>query len=176
MMGSGEEELSVTPVVVTVSVTPEAALANRNGSGELAPKVVVVNDGIAISSGPGAAYGTVGNAPMGSENRIVGRNPAGDWWKIVFVDNGGKEAHGRLNAPLAKAVKADGVGVVEGPPPPTVEALPTTTPEPTLIPAPTFTPCAGCMPAMSSPSVFAACLQFPLTPRPCPLSPAVLLS
>ena len=144
VIGSGDEKLSVTPVVVTVLVTPEAAvtaaLANRNGSGELAPKVVVKNYGIAIRSGPGAVYDIVGNAPMGSEYRIVGRNPAGDWWKILFVDNG---AHGWLYAPFEKAVNAGGVGVVEVPPTPTVEALSTTTPEPTLIPTPTVAPGAG---------------------------------
>ena len=146
-MGSNEEELSVTPVVVTVLVTPEAAataiLADRNGSGGLVPKVVVKNYGIAISSGPGAVYDIVGNAPMGSEYRIVGRNPAGDWWKIVFVDNEGNEVPGWLYAPFEKAVNADGVGVVEVPPTPTVEVLPTITPEPALIPTPTFTPGAG---------------------------------
>ena len=147
VMGSRQKELSVTPVVVTVLVTPEAAataiLADRNGSGELVPKVVVKNYGIAISSGPGAVYDIVGNAPMGSEYRIVGRNPAGDWWKIVFVDNGGKEAHGWLYAPFEKAVNAGGIGVVEVPPTPTVEVLSTITPEPMLIPTPTFTPGAG---------------------------------
>lgn len=147
-MGSGEEALRVTPVVVTVSDAPEAAataaLANRNGSDELAPKVVVKNDGgIAIRSGPGAVYDIVGNAPMGSEYRIVGRNPAGDWWKILFVDNGGKEAHGWLYAPFEKAVNAGGVGVVEVPPTPTVEVPTTITPGPTLIPTPTLTPGAG---------------------------------
>ena len=135
VMESGEEGLSVTPVVVTVLVTPEvvatATLADRNGSGELVPKVVVRNYGIAISSGPGAGYDIVGNAPMGSEYRIVGRNPAGDWWKIVFVDNEGQETHGWLYAPFEKAVNADGVKVVEVPP------------TPTLIPTPTFTPGAG---------------------------------
>ena len=146
LMGSDDEELSVTPVV-TVLVTPEAAatatLADRNGSGELVPKVVVKNYGIAISSGPGAVYDIVRNAPMGSEYRIVGRNPAGDWWKIVFVDNDGEEAHGWLYAPFEKAVNAGGVGVVEVPPPPTVEVLSITTPEPTLIPTSTSTPKMG---------------------------------
>ncbi len=137
MMGSTEEEMSETPVVVT------ATLVDRNGSGELVPKVLVKNYGIAISSGPGAVYDIVGNAPMGSEYRIVGRNPAGDWWKIVFVDNGGKEAHGWLYAPFEKAVNAGGVGVVEVPPTPTVEVLSTISPEPALIPTPTFTPGAG---------------------------------
>lgn len=126
VMGSGEEELSVTPEVVVT-----ATLADRNGSGELVPKVVVRNYGIAISSGPGAGYDIVGNAPMGSEYRIVGRNPAGNWWKIVFVDNEGQETHGWLYAPFEKAVNADGVKVVEVPP------------TPTLIPTPTFTPGAG---------------------------------
>ena len=147
VMGSGEEKLSVTPVVVTVLVTREvvatATPADRNASDELVPKVVVKNYGTAISSGPGAVYDIVGNAPMGSEYRILGRNPAGDWWKIVFVDNEGKEAHGWLYAPFEKAVNTDGVGVVEVPPPPTVEVLSTITPEPTLIPAPTFTPGAS---------------------------------
>ena len=147
VMESGEEGLSVTPVVVTVLVTPEvvvtATIADRNGSGELVPKVVVRNYGIAISSGPGAGYDIVGNAPMGSEYRIVGRNPAANWWKIVFVDNEGQETHGWLYAPFEKAVNADGVKVVEVPPPPTVEVLSTITPEPMLIPAPTFTPGAG---------------------------------
>ncbi len=135
VMESGEEGLSVTPVVVTVLVTPEvvatATLADRNGSGELVPKVMVKNYGIAISSGPGAGYDIVGNASMGSEYRIVGRNPAGDWWIIVFVDKEGQETHGWLYAPFEKAVNADGVKVVE---------VPST---PTLIPTPTFTPGAG---------------------------------
>ena len=87
------------------------------------------------------AHDIIGNAPMESEYRIVGRNEAGDWWKIVFVDNEGKEAHGWLYAPFEKAVNADEVEVAEPPPP--FEVLSTNTPEPTLIPAPAFTPGAG---------------------------------
>ena len=125
VIGLGEEELSETPVVVT------ATLVDRDSSGGLVPKVMVRNYGMAIRSGPGAVYDIVGNAPMESVYRIVGRNQAGDWWKNVFVDNEGKEAHGWLYAPFEKAVNADGVEVVEVPPPPT------------LIPAATITPGAG---------------------------------
>jgi len=135
VMGLTEEELSETPVAVTA--TP----VDRNNAGGLVPKVVVKNYGMAIRSGPGAVYDIIGNAPMESEYRIVGRNEAGDWWKIVFVDNEGKEAHGWLYAPFEKAVNADEVEVAEPPPP--FEVLSTNTPEPTLIPAPAFTPGAG---------------------------------
>jgi len=137
LMGLTEEELSETPVVVT------ATLVDRNGSGELVPRVVVKNYGIAISSGPGAVYDIVGHALMGCEYRIVGRNPAGDWWKIVFVDNEGEEAYGWLYAPFEKAVNAERVEVVEVPPTPTFEILSTITPQSTLIPTPTFTPDSG---------------------------------
>ena len=147
MTGPGEEALRVTPVVVTVLVTREvvatATVVDRNGLGGLAPKVVVKNYGLDIRSGPGAVYDVVGNAPEGSEYRIVGRNRAGDWWMIIFVDYGGKEAYGWLYAPFEKAVNTDLVGVVEALPTPTVEVLTTVTPEPTMIPAPTFTPGAG---------------------------------
>ena len=132
-----EKELSETPVEETA--TPD----DRNDAGELVPKVIVKNYGMAIRSGPGAVYEIVGNAPMESEYRIVGRNQAGDWWKIVLADIEGKEAHGWLYAPFEKAVNASGVEVVEAPPTPTSETPSTFTPEPTLIPAPTFTPDAG---------------------------------
>jgi len=112
VMGLDEEELSETQVEVT------ATLVDRNGSGGLVPKVIVKNYGMAIRSGPGAAYDIIGNAPMKSEYRIVGRNQAGDWWKIVFVDSEGKEAPGWLYAPFEKAVNADGVEVIEAPQPP----------------------------------------------------------
>ncbi len=137
VMGLDERELSETPVEVT------ATLINRNDAGELVPKVMVKNYGAAIRSGPGAVYDIVGNAPMESEYRIVGRNQAGDWWKIVFVDNEGEEAHGWLYAPFEEAVNAGWVEVAEAPPTPTIEVLPTFAPEPTLIPAPTFAPGAG---------------------------------
>ena len=144
VMGLREEDPGVTPVVATVLVTPEVvttpALADRNATDGLVPKVMVKNYGVAISSGPGAVYDIIGNAPMGSEYRIVGRNPAGDWWKIVFVNNKGEEAHGWLYAPFEKAVNAGGVRVVDVPPTPTFELLSTITPEPTLIPAPALTP------------------------------------
>ena len=39
-------------------------------------KVVVKNYGLDIRSGSGAVYAVVGNAPEGSEYRIVGRNRA----------------------------------------------------------------------------------------------------
>ena len=132
-----EKELSETPVDVTA--TP----VERNDAGGLVPKVMVKNYGTAIRSGPGAVYDIVGNAPMENEYRIVGRNQAGDWWKIVFVDDEGKEAYGWLYGPFEKAVNAGGVEVVEVPPTPTLEVLPKITPEPTLIPAPTFAPGAG---------------------------------
>ena len=131
-IGSDGEELSVTPVVVTVLVTPEAAatatLADRNGSGELVPKVVIKNYGIAIMSGPGAVYSVMGHASEGDEYRIVGRNQAGDWWKIIFVDNRDKEAQGWLYAAFERAVNTDLVEVVEVPPTPTIEVLTTITP------------------------------------------------
>ena len=132
VMRSGEEELSVTPVVVTVLVAPEVVAAatsvDRNGSGELVPKVVIKNYGIAIMSGPGAVYSVLGHASEGDEYRIVGRNQAGDWWKIILVDNRGKEAQGWLYAAFEKAVNTDLVEVVEVPPTPTIEVLTTITP------------------------------------------------
>ena len=132
VMGSGEEELSVTPVVATVLVTPEVVAAatsvDRNGSGGLVPKVVIKNYGIAIMSGPGAVYSVMGHASEGDEYRIVGRNPAGDWWKIIFVDNRGKEVQGWLYTAFEKAVNTDLVEVVEVPPTPTIEVLTTITP------------------------------------------------
>ena len=132
VMGSGEEELSVTPVVVTESFTPEvvaaATSADRNGSGGLVPKVVVKNYGITIMSGPGAVYTVMGHASEGDEYRIVGRNQAGDWWKIIFVDNRDKEAQGWLYAAFERAVNTDLVEVVEVPPTPTIEVLTTITP------------------------------------------------
>ena len=131
-MGSGEQELSVTPVVATVPVTPEIVATETsvdgNGSGGLAPKVVVKNYGMRIMSGPGSAYSILGHAIMGREYRIVGRNQAGDWWKIVFVDNRGKEAQGWLYAPFETAVNTDLVEVVEVPPTPMIEVLATSTP------------------------------------------------
>ena len=152
VMGSDAEELSVTPVVVTVLVTPEfvatASVAqevvatvpvtpefvatetsvDRNGYGGFVPKVMVKNYGMRIMSGPGSAYSILGHAIMGREYRIVGRNQAGDWWKIGFVDNRGKEAQGWLYAPFEKAVNTDLVEVVEAPPTPTIEVLATSTP------------------------------------------------
>ena len=113
VMGAGEE----TPVVVTAVVTPVALVPDA--SDELAPKVVVKNYGLAIRSGPGAVYEIIGNAPMESEYRIVGRNAAGDWWKILFVDDEGEEAQGWLYAPFEKAVNAGAVDVVDTPPTPT---------------------------------------------------------
>ena len=139
-LGLDEQELSEAPVTVT------ATLVGRNDAVGLAPKVIVKNYGMAIRSGPGAVYEIVGNAPMESEYRILGRNQAGDWWQIVFVDTEGEEAHGWLYAPFEKAVNAGGVEVVEAPPTPTLEVPFTVTPEPTLIPAPTFTPAAGQVP------------------------------
>ena len=151
-MGSDEEALRVTPVVVTVLVTPEvAATASaarevvatkpvtpevvatqrsvyRIGSGGFVPKVVVKNYGMRIMSGPGSAYSILGHAIMGREYRIVGRNQAGDWWKIGFVDARGKEAYGWLYAPFEQAVNVDLVEVVEAPPTPTIAVLATSTP------------------------------------------------
>lgn len=143
VMGLDEKELSETPVEVTA--TP----VGRNGAVGLVPKVIVKNYGMAIRSGPGVVYEIIGNAPMESEYRIVGRNQAGDWWKIVFVDIEGEEANGWLYAPFEKAVNAGGVEVVEAPPTPTLEVPSTIAPEPTLNPAPTFTPGAGQVPVMS---------------------------
>ncbi len=124
---------SVAPeVVAAVLVTPEVLATetsvDRNGSGGLAPKVVVKNYGMRIMSGPGSAYSILGHAIMGREYRIVGRNQTGDWWKIDFVDNRGKEAHGWLYAPFETAVNTDSVGVVEAPPTPTIWVLTTNTP------------------------------------------------
>ena len=116
VMGSGEAQV---PVVVTAVVTPIVVTAAPDASDEAAPKVVVKNYGLAIRSGPGAVYEIIGNAPMESEYRIVGRNAAGDWWQILFVDAEGEEAQGWLYAPFEKAVNAGAVDVVDTPPTPT---------------------------------------------------------
>ena len=105
------------------------------------PEATVAIKALNVRSGPGVAYGRVGQVKEGEKLKVLGRTEASDWLKIVTGD--GKE--GWVSAEFVTVNTDLGpVAVAQAPPAPTpVPATPTPTPAPptpTSPPQPTATP------------------------------------
>lgn len=83
-----------------------------------------------VRAGPGTTYPIVGQAPIGAQYLISGRNPGGGWWQIIF--NG---QYAWIYSPFVTAYNTTLVQVATNIPTP----VPTPRP-PTPIPAPTQPP------------------------------------
>jgi len=95
----------------------------------LPPVVVKVSvDKANVRQGPGTAYPVVTQLDADTEVTVVGRNHAGDWWKICCVNGADvwiADSVVKVEGPLWLVPEATGIA----PPPPT--AAPTNTPAPT---------------------------------------------
>lgn len=90
-----------------------------------------------VRRGPGVNYDVVGALRAGSSARIIGRDPAGSWWKIECPPGTGSECWSSALPQYSSAENAENVPVAPIPPPPT--HTPTPTPTSTNTPTPTAT-------------------------------------
>lgn len=98
------------------------------------PVYVVTKEQANVRQGPGVAYPVVTRLDGGIEVTVVGRNQAGDWWKVCCVNGADvwiSDALVQAEGPLWTV--AEVVNVPPPPPPP-----PTTAPSPTPAPSPTY--------------------------------------
>lgn len=97
------------------------------------PVYVITKEQANVRQGPGVAYPVVTRLEPGTQVTVVGRNPAGDWWKICCVNGADvwiSDALVRVEGPLWTVAE-----VTDIPPPPTSQPTPTLT----ATPAPTAT-------------------------------------
>jgi uncharacterized protein YgiM (DUF1202 family) len=69
-----------TPLPVADEVIPdaEAPLVEDN------PIVTATPYTVNIRSGPGTQFADIGNMDIGTTARVIGKNPAGNWWKVDY--------------------------------------------------------------------------------------------
>ena len=120
------EAPTATPEPPTPTATPE-------------PQVARFTTGAAVNvrSGPGTAYGQIGQLQPGQAFAITGKSPAGDWLQFDF--------NGRVGWVLGQLVRVSGAELVQVaqniPPAPTARPRPTAAPRP-VAPAPPAAPAA----------------------------------
>lgn len=126
----------VTPVKPTATPTPGPPTPTPTHTHTpLPPVYVVTKEQANVRQGPGVAYPIVTRLDPDTQVTVVGRNPAGDWWKICCVNGADvwiSDALVRVEGPLWTVTEVANIP----PPPPTAE--PTLTPSPTPTYAWTF--------------------------------------
>jgi uncharacterized protein YgiM (DUF1202 family) len=88
-----------------------------------------------VRQGPGNVYPLVTVLDQGTTVTVVGRNHAGDWWKICCVNNGDvwiADTLVTVEGPIWTVAEATGIPAPP-PPPPTAAASPTPTLTPTAV-------------------------------------------
>lgn len=129
----------VTPVQPTATPTPGPPTPTSfPTSTPLPPVYVVTREQANVRQGPGVAYPVVTRLDAETQVTVVGRNPAGDWWKICCVNGADvwiSDALVRVEGPLWTVAE---VANIPPPPSPPPTAAPTLTPSPTPTYAWTF--------------------------------------
>jgi len=101
------------------------------------PDAMVNTEALNLRSGPGVVYDILGVLKRGDCLKVIGRNLAGDWLKVICPD----EREGWILCSLLQVnVDVADVPVVQAPPTPTplYTPTPTATATPELYPAPTL--------------------------------------
>ncbi len=122
---------AVQPTVAPPTVTPPTATPEK--------ATLTTTDSARVRGGPGTNYPIIGEVRQGQTFDVTGKNPAGDWWQIIFE---GQPAwligqYARPNAAAGKVPVAANIPA----PPPTARPQPTSPPappQPTQPPAPVF--------------------------------------
>jgi len=118
------------------SPTPGPPTATPPPTGTPLPPVIVqvTKDNVNVRTGPGVTYPAVAKLLKDTEITVVGRNRAGDWWKVCCVNGANvwiSDTVVQSSGPLWTVQEASDF---PPPPPPPPTAPPTWTP----IPTPTF--------------------------------------
>ena len=124
----------VPPAKPTITPTPGPPTPTPLPTGTpLPPVYVVTKEEANVRQGPGVAYPVVTRLDAGTQVTVVGRNQAGDWWKVCCVNGGDvwiSDSLVRADGPLWTVAEVLNVPPPP-PPPPTVPAAPTPAPTPT---------------------------------------------
>ena len=99
----------------------------------LPPVYVIAKEQANVRQGPGVAYPVVTRLDAGTKITVVGRNQAGDWWKICCVNNADvwiSDSLVQVEGPLWTVAEVANVPPPP-PPPPTTASSPTPAPTPT---------------------------------------------
>lgn len=145
-----QQESAPDPAAAEQEPTPEPPTPTP----EPEARAVVTSPLVNVRAGPGTQYDLAGQVDRGAEFRIVGKNPAGDWWQICCVDDRTVWIAGFLvdaTGPVDSVAVASDIPaapptptpapVVVQPTAPPAPAAPTATPapaEPEPTPAPAF--------------------------------------
>ncbi len=125
----------VPPAKPTFTLTPGPATPTPPPTvTPLPPVFVVTNEEANVRQGPGVAYPVVTRLEAGTRVTVVGRNQAGDWWKVCCVNGGDvwiSDSLVRVEGPLWSV--AEILNAPPPPPPPPTAPIP-----PTPSPTPTF--------------------------------------
>ena len=124
----------VPPAKPTITPTPGPPTPTPLPTGTpLPPVYVVTKEEANVRQGPGVAYPVVTRLDAGTQVTVVGRNQAGDWWKVCCVNGGDvwiSDSLVRADGPLWTVAEVLNVPPPP-PPPPTVPVPPTPAPTPT---------------------------------------------
>ncbi len=107
------------------SPTPAAGIVST-GSGAVVTAIVGLN----VRGGPGTNYPVIGRLVQNQAVPIVGRNPEGTWWQIVYPEDSGGRGWISGSAEFSQASNAGNVPIAEAPVAPTPAPAPTDTPAP----------------------------------------------
>lgn len=103
-----------------------------------------------VRSGPGLEYPAIGQLLADESALVMGRNPAGDWFEVVYPVNSNTRGWVSASEAYVKHINTSGVPVTAVPLPPT--PTPTATPPPTATPVPpTSTPTSTLVPPSPTP-------------------------
>ncbi len=129
-----------------------AAPAPQVGTPTAARWIVEIYQDVTVRSGPSTVFDRVGVLIPGQTSDVIGRTPAGDWLKIVYL--GGPDNSGWVARDLVRLPQDDpSIPTIIPPPTPTLPA--TTTPDFGSVFAtdePTADPDAGRLPTFTPPA------------------------
>lgn len=139
----GDTPVSPAPAG-TLTTTPTGTQA-AGGSA-----IVTARIGLNVRSGPGVEYPVIGGLSEGQSAQVVGRNPEGTWWLIVYPSNSDGRGWVSAKEDYSTPSNTEQVPVAEVTPLPTSTHTPTGTPQPT----PTYTPIPSATPVPLKPTIY----------------------
>jgi hypothetical protein len=136
----------LAPILTPASIDPAAstAAASPANSESMLTALVSLN----VRAGPGLDYPIVGQLAQGQSVQVIGQNPEGSWWQIIYPPDSGSLAWVIADIQYSTVDNAGGMPVAqlspEQPPAPTEQAppsaglpsSPTPAPPPTVISGP----------------------------------------
>lgn len=137
---------SVAPTVVPPTAAPPpgnapaAPAGDQSSAGSTLAALVNLN----VRTGPSVDYPVVGSLAQGQSAQIVGKNPEGTWWQIVYPPGSGSLAWVSADSQYSTVNAVEAVQIAQLPPPPPPTATP---PPPPAAPPPPLSAVQPTVPA-----------------------------